>query len=162
MQGLKGEADAVLERLEAVNGEVYDLQEQTDISTRRLRSAELLTSSLGDERVRWAASAVTLEAAIAAAPATALLDAAALTHLGPLPHPHRTRLVAEWKRALVEYGVDGAAEIEQWTVTSSLGDDMEVRKWCLQVRVPLCSVDSSHARSSKQAFLCTSPQCIIS
>lgn len=134
MQVLKDEIDAVLARLQAVQSEVDDFQEQTDTSTRRLRCAETLTSSLGDERVRWGATAAATSAAITAVPATALLDAAALTHLGPLTHAQRTKLVHAWKHALVECGVEGAAEIEQWSVTSSLGDDMEVRKLCLQVR----------------------------
>jgi hypothetical protein len=133
VQVLKDEVDAVLARLHAVQSEVDDLEKQTDTSRRRLCSAETLTSSLGDERVRWAAAATTTEASITAAPVTSLLDAAALTHLGPLTHAQRMKLIQEWKRALFKCGVARAVEIEQWSVISSLGDDLEVRKWCLQV-----------------------------
>jgi hypothetical protein len=135
-QVLKDETDAVLARLQAVQSEVDDLETQTQTSIRRLRTAEMLTSSLGDERVRWVAAAATIAAAITAAPATSLLDAAALTHLGPLAHEQRMKLIHEWKRVLVECGVATASDIEKWSVTSSLGDDMDVRKWCLQVRTP--------------------------
>lgn len=133
MQVLKYEADAVLARLHAVQDEVDALQQQTDTSSRRLRSAETLTSSLGDERVRWGAMAAQTDEALATIAATALMDAAALTHLGPLTHAQRCTLVQEWKCALVKCGVPGAAAVEQWTVASSLGDDMELRKWFIQV-----------------------------
>ena len=134
LQVLKDEVDTVLSRLHDVQVEVQDLQQQTDTSTLRLRSAESLTSSMSDERVRWGQGAVATATASTAAPATALLDAAALTHLGPLTHIQRTMLLREWKQALIECGLEGGAEIEQWSVAGSLGDDMEVRKWCLQVR----------------------------
>ena len=133
MQVLKDEADAVLAHLHTVQDEVDDLQLQTDTSSRRLRSAETLTSSLGDERLRWGAMAAQTDKELATTAATALMDAAALTHLGPLTNAQRCALVQEWKHALSKCGVEGAATIEHWTTASSLGDDMELRKWCLQV-----------------------------
>ena len=53
LQVLKDEVDTVLARLHAVQAEVDDLQQQTDTSTRRLRSAETLNSSLSDEPVSY-------------------------------------------------------------------------------------------------------------
>ena len=144
LQVLKDEVDTVLARLHAVQAEVDDLQQQTDTSTRRLRSAETLNSSLSDERVRWGETAAATAAASIATPATALLDAAALTHLGPLTHTQRTKLLREWKHSLVDCGLEGATEIEQWSVATSLGDDMEVRKWCLQVRQQSVNVAELH------------------
>ena len=144
LQVLKDEVDTVLARLHAVQAEVDDLQQQTDTSTRRLRSAETLNSSLSDERVRWGETAAATAAATTAIPATALLDAAALTHLGPLTHTQRTKLLREWKHALIDCGLEGASEIEQWSVATSLGDDMEVRKWCLQVRQQSVNVAELH------------------
>lgn len=129
-QVLQDEADEATQRLARIQARVDRLQHQMDTSARRLRSAATLTASLTDEADRWAKAADDQEAALATVPAAALLDAAALTYLGPLRAAARAKLLRRWRLAIRSAGL---ALPPAWSVQTSLGDAAELRTWWLQV-----------------------------
>lgn len=130
VQTLQDEAEAAAENLAEIQGRVDALQNGLDTSARRLRSAATLTASLSDEAHRWTAAAASQEAALAAVPAAALLDAAALTFLGPRRAPERAALLRRWREGIREAGLEVP---EEWSMQASLGCNTEQRTWYLQV-----------------------------
>eukprot|EP00892_Ulva_mutabilis_P004502 jgi/Ulvmu1/2423/UM134_0004.1 len=126
---LQEEADAAAEQLSRIQARVDGLQQQMDTSACRLRCAASLTGALADEAGRWTAAATQHAAALDTVPSAALLDAAALTYLGPLRHAARGALVRRWRAAVCDAGLALPAA---WSVQASLAGAAELRAWGLQ------------------------------
>lgn len=129
-QAFQQKAEEAAQHLADIQARVDRLQEDMATSARRLRSAATLTASLSDESDRWTAEAAAQEASLATVPAAALLDAAALTYLGPLRAPARVSLLRRWREAIQEVGLALPAH---WSVSASLAVTAELQLWYLQV-----------------------------
>ena len=113
LQAFQDDADEAAQNLADIQARIDRLQEDMATSTRRLRSAATLTASLSDEAGRWTAAAAAQEASLATLPAAALLDAAALTYLGPLRGTARAALLQRWREAFRGGRADAAGGVER-------------------------------------------------
>jgi ATP-binding dynein motor region len=126
------DCDTIVERqkscLVETRAGLASIQARIELARVRLARASALTSSLGDERERWATAATATHAAISRAAGDALLSAASATYLGPLDGAARERLVAAWAASCAREALPVSDVPHAWR---RLATERDARGWWL-------------------------------
>lgn len=111
-------------QLESTQEELASLQFQADLSQKRLTRASKLTSALGDESVRWKATAEDLGDRMQLLVGDVFLAAACISYTGAFTGAYRQQLVGGWVAGCRERGIPIS---DVFTLQQVLGSPVQVR-----------------------------------
>ncbi|KAJ9505503.1 hypothetical protein QJQ45_023787, partial [Haematococcus lacustris] len=126
---IEAKVEALQAQLESTQSELASLQQQADLSGKRLGRAEKLISALGDESVRWKATAEDLGDRMLLLVGDVFLSAACVSYLGAFTGTYRTALIQSWLSRCRELGIPVSPA---FSLQSTLASPVEVREWNLQ------------------------------
>ena len=102
------------------------LMKQMALTAARLKRADKLTSSLGDEGVRWKEKAEELEEQMKCSTGDALLSAAAVAYFGAFTAEYRNEIMSYWATKAIEIGLPASQNVN---LESLIGDPFVIRQW---------------------------------
>eukprot|EP00951_Prasinocladus_malaysianus_P010352 scaffold75916_cov45-Prasinocladus_malaysianus.AAC.1 len=118
--------ESLQEQLATAQAEQKALNDEADITKKRLERAGKLTSALADEGVRWQDTADGLGTQIGLLVGDVFVSAACIAYYGAFTGPYRSTLVSDW------LGRCSAANIpisDNPSLRSTLASPVEVREW---------------------------------
>ncbi|MEW5314022.1 MAG: hypothetical protein WDW38_005550 [Sanguina aurantia] len=115
--------------LAAAQLEQRELNDQADLTRKRLERAGKLTSGLADEGVRWAATASAIQATLVQLVGDVFLSAACISYYGAFTGAYRQQLVSGW---ITECKALGIPVTEDASLRGTLASAVEVREWNLR------------------------------
>jgi len=104
--------------------EQNDLNGQAELTRKRLTRAAKLTTALGDEGVRWQASADKLAGDVGLLVGDVFISAACIAYYGAFTGPYRAALLSKWAVQCAELGVPITEGV---TLRGCLASPVEVR-----------------------------------
>ncbi|GBF88264.1 dynein heavy chain axonemal protein, partial [Raphidocelis subcapitata] len=126
---------AVVDRVEGLRRQLAETQaeqkrlnEQADLTRKRLERAGKLTSGLADEGVRWGATADAIGAATALLVGDVFLAAGAIAYLGAFTGAFRDELMSRWVAGCQARRIPVSQDC---TLRGTLATPVEVREWML-------------------------------
>ncbi|KAG2381746.1 hypothetical protein C9374_006130 [Naegleria lovaniensis] len=126
----KTEYLAQLQRqLEENNREKIMLQEQKEISERRLVAAKKLTVSLKEEYERWTLSVAEFDERIKNIAGDIFIASAFVIYCGPLTSPYRKELLDKWCEYCKEHGIPFS---DNYSLDKVIADPIGIRDWGMQ------------------------------
>ncbi|KAL0488326.1 dynein heavy chain [Acrasis kona] len=111
------------------NDEAVELQQKTEQSERRLKTAQKLTVSLADEYNRWTLSVAELDKQISNLPGNIFLASAMIVYYGAFVASYRKELFEEWSHAIREKGVSLS---EDCNIEKVVSDAVQIRDWNIE------------------------------
>uniref|UniRef100_A0A7S1X1Q2 Dynein heavy chain ATP-binding dynein motor region domain-containing protein n=1 Tax=Tetraselmis chuii TaxID=63592 RepID=A0A7S1X1Q2_9CHLO len=118
--------ESLQEQLATAQKEQKDLNDEADITRKRLERAGKLTSALADEGVRWQQTADVLGEQMHLLVGDVFISAACIAYYGAFTGSYRTGLVEDWVSSCRGEGVPVS---EQPTLRATLASPVEVREW---------------------------------
>lgn len=104
--------------------EQKDLNDQADLTRKRLARASKLTTALGDEGVRWQTSADKLATDVGLLVGDVFISAACIAYCGAFTGPYRQGLLGQWVAQCSELGIPTTDGV---TLRGCLASAVEVR-----------------------------------
>jgi len=129
MDDLKEVEDKVAElqrNLKVAEEDQRDLQAQADLAAKRLNRAGKLTSALGDEAVRWKATAKEIGDSMPLLVGDVFLSAAAISYIGAFTGQYRDRITSSWVERCKEQNIPVS---DNFSLRTTLSNPVEVREW---------------------------------
>ncbi|KAG1679671.1 hypothetical protein FOA52_006190 [Chlamydomonas sp. UWO 241] len=124
---------AVIDRVDALKAglvqaqqEQKDLNDQADITRKRLVAAGKLTSALADEGVRWQSTADKIQVQTDLLVGDVFLSAACIAYYGAFTGTYRQALVSSWIGTCGQRGIPVSADC---SLRGTLASPVEVRDW---------------------------------
>lgn len=125
IQAHVAELEATLDRTQR---EKQDLQDQTDLSKKRLERAGVLTTSLAGEKTRWISDAERYSDMLVQLPGDVFLGAAAVAYFGAFSGVYRRELLQEWRKEALDVGISLS---ESFDLGKVLSDQVQIRDWMI-------------------------------
>ncbi|WIA13579.1 hypothetical protein OEZ85_007146 [Tetradesmus obliquus] len=126
---------AVVSRVNSLKKQLADAQseqcklnDQVDLTRKRLERAGKLTSGLADEGVRWQATADQLQTQTELLVGDVFLSAACIAYYGAFTGSYREELVSSWVAKCQELAIPVS---QNCTLRGTLASPVEVREWLL-------------------------------
>ncbi|KAK3243833.1 hypothetical protein CYMTET_46533 [Cymbomonas tetramitiformis] len=117
---------ALRTQLTDAEAEEKSLQEQAEMTRKRLIRAGKLTTGLADEEVRWAQTAQEIQEAMGLLVGDVFLSAASISYYGPFTGPYRDELVELWCTACKKMDIPVS---DKFDLRETLSKAVEVREW---------------------------------
>ena len=125
--------DAILSKVAALEKQAADttaekqrLIDESQLTRDRLVRANLLTSGLSSEGVRWKASVLQFDAQITALLGDVLLSAACISYFGAFTGTYRVEMVKLWLDKARAAGIPCSADC---SLVATMGDAVAIRDW---------------------------------
>jgi len=129
LQQIEKKVDDLQSHLQTTQTELSNLQQQADLSSKRLGRAAKLISALGDESVRWRSTADELGEKMLLLVGDVFLSAACISYTGAFTGPYRNALISSWVRSCAERDIPVS---KNFSLQATLSSSVEVREWNLQ------------------------------
>ena len=136
-------------QLAGAQQEQKDLNDQANLTKRRLERAGKLTTALGDEGVRWQQSADKLTIDMDLLVGDVFISAACIAYYGAFTGPYRQDLVILWSNQCVELGIPVTPKV---TLKGCLASPVEARPPLPVNNQPIHRI--AHP-NKQQSFFCT-------
>eukprot|EP00003_Mantamonas_plastica_P009854 TRINITY_DN1922_c0_g1_i3.p1 TRINITY_DN1922_c0_g1~~TRINITY_DN1922_c0_g1_i3.p1 ORF type:complete len:2408 (+),score=832.24 TRINITY_DN1922_c0_g1_i3:887-8110(+) len=106
----------------------HELEVEVNKCVTKIERAKILISGLAGERNRWGEAVLKLQSSYTALSGDMLMAAGVISYLGPFTQQFRDRCMQLWMDKLHEQGIPCS---ESFSLSSVLGDHVEVRQWQL-------------------------------
>eukprot|EP00879_Flechtneria_rotunda_P011225 GHRR01011724.1.p1 GENE.GHRR01011724.1~~GHRR01011724.1.p1 ORF type:complete len:1363 (+),score=486.85 GHRR01011724.1:1838-5926(+) len=116
------------QQLADAQSEQRQLNDQADLTRKRLDRAGKLTSGLADEGIRWQATADQLDTQIHLLVGDVFLSAACIAYYGAFTGSYREQLVSSWVSKCQQLSIPVS---QSCTLRGTLASPVEVREWLL-------------------------------
>lgn len=114
--------------LERTNAEKVRTEHEVAMCEQKLKRAEALIGSLGQEKSRWTEKAAQLESLLDHLPGDVLISCGVIAYLGPLPRDYRGKCTCKW----YDFCQSNSIKIpcsEKFDLIACLGDEVEIQDW---------------------------------
>lgn len=118
--------DALKAQLQQAQQEQKDLNDQAEVTRKRLVAAGKLTSALADEGVRWQSTADTIQTQTDLLVGDVFLSAACIAYYGAFTGAYRAQLVLSWIEACKASAIPVSSDC---SLRGTLASPVEVRDW---------------------------------
>jgi len=126
LRKVEDNVEALKQQLHQAQQEQKELNEQADLTRKRLDRAGKLTNGLASEGVRWAETAEMLQTQAHLLTGDVFLSAACIAYYGAFTRVFRQQLVAGW---IAEATARGIPVSQDCTLRGTLASPVEVREW---------------------------------
>ena len=126
LKGVLDKVAALNELCDKTVAEKEDLEQQSDLTAKRLDRAEKLTGGLADEGVRWRESVVTLGEQRTKLIGDTFLACAAVSYYGPFTGTYRAKLIGHWGEAVQENQIPCG---DKFSVANTMVAPTQIREW---------------------------------
>lgn len=128
LQAVQDNVAKLLEEFATAKQKKDDLQQQFEVCTKRLITAEKLINGLGGEKSRWQASSATLGLQYNNLTGDVLISSGIIAYLGCFLAKYRNESVDSWISLMQENKVPSSSS---FLLRSVIGEDVVIRQWVI-------------------------------
>jgi dynein heavy chain len=128
LKAVQDKVAKLLADLAAATKKKQDLQDEYELCSKRLVTAEKLINGLGGEKARWTASSNVLGEQYICLTGDVLIASGVIAYLGCFLSQYRQESVTDWIGLMKKFKTPASAEFSLQTV---IGDQVKIRQWVI-------------------------------